>query len=205
MKLILQSIVLGISFFAVFIEQQFFSDYQIQIIALLIVAYFGITLLRRKFGKQKEHTHDLEDGLNTSLDIFIFNAILMLLIIQTGALYSPIFFLVYFLCFGITFIFEPFTVFIFAVGILALFLPEALTNQALTEFVKVISVIVITPFAFFFGREYKEKEQLQKKIAVQDEQTKEMTEEIKKAINSDHKISKSTKDKLSDILKKIKK
>lgn len=204
MKLILHSVVLALSFFAIFLQQQFADDYTIHILALLVIVYFVFTFLRRTNAKTSQR-NKIPETISTSLDIFIVNAILMLLILQTGGLYSPIFFLVYFLCFGITFIFEPFTVFVFSLGVVSIFLPEVWVNHAITEFVKIGSLLVITPFAFFFGKEYKTKELLQQKAKDTQKQAQEVSKEVKDVIESEKHISPETKSKLSDILKKIKK
>src|SRR5258708_36504137 len=129
MRYITNSLILVLSFVFIYLEEQFFSDYRAQIIALLIIGYFILAFVRNKYQ------HDPQTFSHGS-DIFIVNSVVILLVLATGSLYSPIFFLLYFLCFGITFIFEPITVFIFAIGAVLIFLPQALTNYALESFIK---------------------------------------------------------------------
>lgn len=169
MRYLTNSLTLIFSFFAIFLEEKSLSDYRTQIIGLLIIVYFLIRFIRSKDKKKKEN-------FSTGADIFIINTIVILLIITTGGLYSPIFSIVYFVCFGITFIFEPITVFIFAIGVALIFLPEALQNHATESFIKIGSIFLTTPLAFFFGKEYKDRERTAKKLM----QIKNSSEKIDK-------------------------
>jgi hypothetical protein len=198
MRYITNSITLIASFLAIYLEEQFVSDYRAQIIGLLIIAYFLISFLRRKYKKEK-------DNFSSGGDIFIINTIVILLVISTGSLYSPIYFLVYFLCFGITFIFEPITVFIFAIGAAVIFMPEALTNQSLESFIKIGSIFLIAPLAFFFGKEYKDREKLAKKLQQTKDEVKNISNEIQSVIENDNNLSSNTSDKLTDALNRAKK
>lgn len=55
--------------------------------------------------------------------IFLLNTVIFLLIFSTGSIDSGLFFLLYFLGFGIAFVFEPAVTFIFIVGTVFIFLP----------------------------------------------------------------------------------
>lgn len=115
---------------------------------------------------------------NGTLDIFILNCVIILLIFASGALYSPFYFLIYFLAFGITFIFEPATVFIFALGAIFIFLPQALKNGSIESFVKLGSILIICPLAFFFGQSYKDREKEQADLEEMAERAKEAADTI---------------------------
>lgn len=198
MRYLTNSLILISSFLAVFLEEQFASDYRTQIIGLLIIAYFVITFLRRKYKKDKEN-------FSSASDIFIINSVVILLIIATGSLYSPIFFLLYFLCFGITFIFEPLTVFIFALGTLAIFLPEALKNQALESYIKLGSIFLIAPLAFFFGKEYKDRAKITENLEKTKQEAQNISTEIESVIQNEKSITQEDTAKLTDALKRTKK
>lgn len=75
-----------------------------------------------------------------------------------------LFFLLYFLGFSIAFVFEPGVVFTFMLGAVLVFLPDALKNDLMGNFVKVGSLVLICPLAFFFGREYRREEKQEKQI-----------------------------------------
>lgn len=115
--------------------------------------------------------------LNGYLDILILNNVVILLVMTTGGLYSPFFFLLYFLAFGITFVFHPLTVFIFILGTMALFLPDTFKNNATESYIRLGSLFLICPLAFYFGQSYKERNE-------QEEHLEEMAERAKEAANT---------------------
>jgi hypothetical protein len=200
MRYVTNSLTLIFSFICIYLEEQYLSDYRSQIIGLLILAYFALTFLRRKYVKDK-----IGETFNSSSDIFIVNTIVMLLIIATGDIYSPVFFLAYFLCFGITFIFEPITVFVFAIGAILIFLPYALQNYALESFIKLGSMFLIAPLAFFFGKEYKDREKLAKKLEETKNEAKNISKEIETVIENEKNMQPESTAKLSDALNRTKK
>jgi hypothetical protein len=197
MRYITNSLTIILSFLAVFLEEQFLSDYRIQIIGLLILFYFVITFFRRKYQKNSEN-------FSSASDIFIINTTVILLIIATGSIYSPIFFLTYFLCFGITFIFEPITVFVFAIGAILIFLPQALQNHSLESFIKLGSIMLIAPLGFFFGKEYKDRATLAKKVDKTKEEAKNISNDLQEVIQNNKEIDQNASEKLRDALKRTK-
>src|SRR5258708_3047547 len=150
MKYITNSFIIIISFIGVFLEEHFLSDYRSYIIGLLILIYVAITVFRHKYQRTVEN-------LNSGSDIFIVNAIVILLIVATGNIYSPLFFLIYFLCFGITFIFDQSNVFVIVIAAAFLFLPKVMENYAFESFIKIVFIVLISPLAFFFGKECKDR------------------------------------------------
>src|SRR5579864_225681 len=151
MKIILHTILLFLAFGSVFIwEETFLADYTIQALATLVFLYLLFAFIRRK----RNPTGEL---FGNASDIFILTTAILLLINITGNLYSPLFFLVYFLGFGITFIFEPVSVFVFTIGTVLIFLPQALKNNSIESYIRLGSVVLISPLAYFFGQEYTER------------------------------------------------
>ena len=198
MRYITNSLTLILSFIFIYLEEQFVSDYRPQIIGLLILVYFVLAFIRNKYYKDRQ-------TFNHGSDIFIVNSVVLLLVLATGSLYSPIFFLLYFLCFGITFIFEPITVFIFAIAAVLLFLPQALTNNALESFIKIGSLFLIAPLAFFFGKEYKDRERLDKKIEKTKVSAEKISEDIKAVIQDQPDLPSEDLAKLSQAAKESEK
>ena len=142
---------------------------------------------------------------NGLADIFILNTVVLLLILITGALSSPLYFLIYFLAFGITFIFEPATVFVFTLGAIAIFLPEALKNDSFESFIKIGSIALVSPLGYFFGQGYKDREKIEKEkkntsstVEAIAETISEETQDVLQAENSS--LSKKSKSNLKDIL-----
>lgn len=169
MKLLTHGLVLLVSFGLVFVWEQSGADtYTIQAVAALVAVYLVLTFIRRK-------RHQIENfGV---ADIFILNTAIFLLIYTTGNIYSPLYFLLYFLGFGITFIFEPATVFLFTIGAVLIFMPEAMKNGSIESYIKLGSLLLISPLAFFFGQEYRDRDK-------QEEALDEITEREKDAADT---------------------
>lgn len=174
MQIFRQSLLLTISFALIFAWQNtFFSQYTIQILGFLIFLYLISTAKRR--GKP------LDMLGNSTLSIFVLNTVIFLLIFSTGGFSSSLFFLLYFLVFGIAFIFEPATVFVFVLGSALIFFPQTIRDNVLENLIRIGSLVLISPLAFFFGREYVKGER-------QDEATfaiKERTKDAADTISSD--------------------
>ena len=174
------------------------DNYTVQALAGLVLAYFAITFFRKKRNPKAE-------SFSSGSDIFILNTAIILLITITGNLYSPLFFLLYFLGFGITFIFEPVTVFVFAIGVILVFLPEALKNGSIESYIRIGSVALISPLAYFFGREYKDRDEEEAEIESMKDRSQEaantISQDIKKVLE-DEKSTLPEKDveKLNEVL-----
>lgn len=150
MKFVGQSLLIILAFVFVFVWQQGpFSDFTIPILGFLVFVYVLTTL-----SKKGKSPTSIAGG---SFDIPILITIILLLIFSTGGLTSSLFFLLYFLGFGIAFIFEPATVFVFVIAAFLIFLPDALKADYTQSFIRTISLIFISPLAFFFGKQYREK------------------------------------------------
>ena len=155
MKLFIHWLILIASFAFAFIwEESQLDNFTIPLLIGLALIFALVILVNVKMKK---------DFVGGYFDIFLLNSILLLIISITGNLYSPIYFLIYFLGFGITFIFEPLSVFVYAIGAMAFFLPEALKNGSVESFIRLGSLILISPLAFFFGHEFRDKDIKQEK------------------------------------------
>lgn len=176
MKLVVQSLVLILSFIIVFAWQQtFFSTYTVPVIGFLIFLY--LFLSARKRGKGF-----LTLGGEGPWGIFALNTLVLLLVFSTGAINSPIFFLLYFLGFGIAFVFEPLVVFVFVVGVILLFFQEALETDMAINLIKLGSLLLISPLAFFFGNEYRLSDRQSAKLEALKERSKDAGEIIAKDV-----------------------
>src|SRR3989344_4068143 len=183
MKLIYQSFLLLLSFGFVFVWQQTpLSGYTIQILGFLIFLYL-IVSFRKKGSKGFAPRGE-------SWTIFILNTAVLLLIISTGGFTSTLFFLLYFLVFGIAFVFEPPTVFVFVVGAIVFFIKDALVDDVMRNLIMLGSLGLISPLAFFFGREYRKEEVQDEKIKSLEQKEKivaeKIDEDVKKVIQNEH-------------------
>lgn len=199
MKLFKQSFLLILSFaFVYFWQKTPLGDYTIQVLGFLVFLFL-ITSARRK-------NFDIAGSLGEgSLAIFILNTIILLLIYSTGIFNSTLFFLLYFLGFGIAFVFEPVIVFVFAVGVTLIFLEEALQNDVARNFILLGSLGLISPLAYFFGKSYRKSEEDQAQLEAIKERTTSsadtISEDIDEVLESEKKTLKPEDvEKLNEIL-----
>ena len=109
----------------VFLWQSFsLSGLTIPLIGLLVLAY----LIMSRFKRKQADGSRL--GAMDNFTIFTLTTLILVFIFTTGALNSPLFFLLYFICFGITFVMLPETVFIFLIG--TIFLSSRILTKQLS-------------------------------------------------------------------------
>lgn len=199
MKLLIQAFVLILSFVLVFLWQQtVLSGFTVQALGVLVLLY--IILAARKKGQGA-----LTLGGDGPWGIFILNTLILLLIFATGSISSPIFFLLYFLGFGIAFVFEPPAIFVFIIGVILIFLPDAITGDVTGNFLRVGSLLLISPLAYFFGREYRRSDKDENDMEALQERAKEAADTISQDLEEvikDEKENLKEKDieKLNEIL-----
>lgn len=141
------------------------------------------------------------DGLWT---IFFLNTVVFLLIFATGGLTSPLYFLLYFLAFSIGFVLHPLTVFIFLVGSIGVFMPDILQNVTTEHIIKVGSLVLISPLAYFFGLQNQNQEKDEQAIRSMKQKTKNasdsISKDVKNILNGDNQsLSKDALQNLKDI------
>jgi len=175
MKILLQSLLLLSSFILVFIWQKSpLANYTIQVIGFLIFIYVVSTFAGTKKIKMI--------FLGGPLSIFILNTIILLFIFSTGSIASGFFFLLYFVVFALVFVFDPITIAVFSAGVILVFLPDALKDDIMGNFIRLGSLLLVSPIAFLFGKEYQKgadsKERLEK------EKIENYVDEIEDNINA---------------------
>jgi hypothetical protein len=123
MKILLQSAVLILSFVFVFVWKETpLINYTVALSGVLILGY--IVLSARKKGKGF-----MQMGGDGPWGIFFLNTVILLLIFSTGGIDSVLFFLLYFLGFGVAFVFEPAVTFIFVLGVILVFVPDVIKGD----------------------------------------------------------------------------
>lgn len=199
MKLISQAAILILSFVLVFAWQNMsLSDYSVQALSVLVVIYVLISVRKKGHGL-------LTLGGDGPWGIFILNTVILLLVFATGSISSSLFFLLYFLGFGIAFVFEPLAIFVFILGAVLIFLPDALKGDTVGNLLKVGSLLFISPLAYFLGREYRKTDKQEGNIEALEERTKEAADTISEDVEEvikDEKANLKTEDvqKLNEIL-----
>jgi hypothetical protein len=151
MKFLWQSFLLLLSFGLVFVWQQSpLSNFTIQIMGFLILVYLISSFVAGKRLKQI--------SLGGSFGMFLLNTGVFLFIFSTGGISSGFFFLIYLALFATVFVFEPAVVAAFLTGAVLIFLPDALKNDVAGNFIRLGSLILVSPLAFLFGREYRKED-----------------------------------------------
>jgi hypothetical protein len=172
MTFFLHSFILVLSFLCIFLWQDTpLSNYTAPILGVLIACYLVISL--HKGGKEF-----LTFGGENPFGIFVLNTLIFIIIFSTGSINSILFFLLYFLAFGIAFVFEPSVTFIFVLGAILIFIPDMLKSDLTANLLKVGSLLLISPLAYFFGKEYRRSDNEEAEIEALDERTKEAADTI---------------------------
>jgi hypothetical protein len=124
----------------------------IQLIGILVLAY----IVSRFVFLKKINLVAILDGL-------IFTGVSLLLILQTGGLRSPIFYLLYILLFGLSLLFEPLPTISLALGLTVFFFQQVIN---LNDLLQILGLVIITPVAMFFSHQYLELEENRKRITI---------------------------------------
>ncbi len=133
-------------------------EYSSYILAILIVfSIIYITLTKRSKTREQLFTGSLPE-------VFGLVSVVLLIVSSTNGLSSPLFFFLYFVLFGISFLARPTSSLIFLLGIILYFIPEAFEAKTTENFIKLGSLVLIGPIAYFFGREYERRSLLTDKI-----------------------------------------
>lgn len=140
------------------IRNTFLSIYSSYLLALLVI-FFTIYISIKKRSKSAS---ELFTG--SFLEISGIVSITLLIVVLTGSLASPLFFFMFFILFFLAFMSTPFSVWIFLGSLLLFFIPEALNELTSDTFVKMGSLVLIAPIAFFVAKELERRQLLSKRI-----------------------------------------
>ncbi len=147
-RLFVQSASLALSFAFVFVWQNtFLSQYTLWLLSLLSLVYIALAFKRKSFDLIATMKNEL-------LGLLILNTVVVLIVMMSGNFSSPLFFLLYFLSFGIAFAYEPAVIFVYALGIVLLLFPFTFKEDIARNLLMVGSITLIAPLAFFFGKTF---------------------------------------------------
>jgi hypothetical protein len=198
MKFISQSAILILSFLFIYIwEQTELVTYTVPFLGFLVFIYLLV------FAKRKKQLFNLDS--NSLWTVLVLNTVILLLIFITGGITSPIFFLLYFLVFGIAFAFEPLSVFVFLIGAIIIFLPAAFKDDVSGNLMRLGPLLLISPLAYFFGNEFRKSDKREEEMEKMAERTKEaantISEDVEEVIKDEkEKLSPEATEKLDQIL-----
>lgn len=171
MAFVLQSSLMLASFVFLFIFREAnLTSFSPHLIGVLIFIFIILSA-----GKKRRL------NLGGPASVFVLNTIIFLVIFSTGGISSSFFFVLYFLVFAIAFVFDPALAFVFAAGSLIVFLPESFKTNTLENFVKVGSLFIISPLAYFFANMFKKQDQVQDEV----EKVKERASDAAGTISKD--------------------
>lgn len=149
MHKLFQSALFAMSFLIIFLwENSPFSQYPIQSLIFAFLIYI-ILCVRRK---DKKITFDFYNPISLAG----INMFMLILVLATGAFSSPVYFLLFFLAFGIAFAFSIPSVIVFIIGIITIFLPLALVDDVTRNMAMLIPLIILSPITMYFGRKSKQ-------------------------------------------------
>jgi len=171
-KFLLHSLFLVVSVILAFFwtNNPHLSYYNLQLIAVFIIFFFINQVITR------HHPHKI----NRTIDAAIFTMVVLLLVISTGGLNSPLFFLLYFLMFGLSLLFEPLITFSLSITMVLFFLFTPTEKELFKEILQLFSLILITPMAMFFGKQYLKLLRDEEKIKILEEEQNVIEEEIER-------------------------
>ena len=132
----------------VWVGSPLLSASTLQLVAVLVLLYLGSHWLRAHRPRWFHHS-------TITLDITLLASMMLLLVTETGALTSPLFFLLYFLLFAVAMLYEIEATLVLT-GILILFF-LALPGTNLTDLAhlsELIALVMITPLAILTGHQY---------------------------------------------------
>ncbi len=159
MRLFNQSLTLLLSMlFVLIIISTPLASYMAQILGFIIIVSIIFLILKKRRKREQE----LFAGSNK--EIFMITLALVLAVFLTGGLASNLFFLLYFLLFGIVFLFEPETVFVLLIGLLVVFFGSLSEGDLLSHLIKLGSLVFLSPISYFFGREFRRRDTLERTV-----------------------------------------
>lgn len=137
---------IGTTYF--FTQHPVLSVYTLQLVAVLILAYFGVHFIYRKQGAEMR---------TLGLDLVILTVIVLLLVTQTGGLASPLMFTVYLLLFVVGLLFEvPVTLALtVALGFYFVILPSTELGNLL-QLSELVALLLMTPVALWIAHLHEE-------------------------------------------------
>lgn len=146
------------------------SFYTLQLTALFVLLYFINQALSRRS----------QNPLGLVIDATIFTLIVLLLVTSTGGLTSPVFFLLYFLLFGLALLFEPAITIALTLLLVIFFILTPTAKPALEALLQLFSLVLITPLALYFGNQYLKVLEKEDKIKILKQEVKASDNQLEK-------------------------
>jgi len=124
------------------------TPYTLQLVAVLVLLYFSSHWYYSHNSKFKPRD-------SITLDLTLLTSMILLLVTETGALASPLFFLLFFLCFAVALLYEIEATLVLTGTLILYFMFLPGTDLAnLADLSVLIGLVMITPLAIFTGHQY---------------------------------------------------
>lgn len=166
---IIQTLLLLLAVSISFILGKGMPQFTLQVIAFLLACYTTSHFLSRKINAIRNN--------KTIIDFLLITLAVYTIIFSTGDLFSPAFFLIYFLLFGVTLLFEPFSALLLATISTVFFL---LTPQKgfWLEAIQLGSIFLISPLALIFGNQYLKLQEKETEVEILKKEEKILASEV---------------------------
>ena len=136
-----------------------------------------------------------------NFNLFALINLVLIFILATGGISSLIFFLLYLLSFAVAFVLDPKVVFVFTIGSIVLFFPQALKTDLTRNLILLFSLFLLSPIAFFLGSDYQQKRRIKKTMQDIKQKEKIIENEVEDVLRDNRQIlNKRTAKRLSEEL-----
>jgi len=181
-KTILHNGLLLAALIASYLWSMSLSALTLQLISFTVIVFVLIQFLSRKVSFIKNN--------KMMINFLLLAFIVFVTLFSSGGLYSPFFFLLYFLLFGIALVFEPVSSLILTLFI-SLLLMTSPSQDMVREIIQIGSLFLIAPLSVYFGSAYLKLIQDEEKIDILKEEGKILDAEVKE---QETKVKSWTKD-----------
>lgn len=123
------------------------------ILAVLIIMGIVYMAIQRRRGGSYNMLFSAKTG-----EIFFISTIVLLMIEITGGVDSPVYFLNYFLLFGLPLISSPLTSLIFAGSIILFYIPDLMRSFNTDILLRIGSILLLLPLSYFLSNELMKKQ-----------------------------------------------
>ncbi len=176
------------------------TDYLAPILGfLIVVSVIFIILRQRTIRNSKAEGKREELFVGSNKEVFIITTTLLIAVFLTGGINSSLYFLLYFLLFGIVFLFEPATVFVLLVGLMLVFFQSITEGDLISNLIKLGSLVLLSPISYFFGLEFQKRDKLEKEI---EDKTGQIIEDAEVLLKNSESKSDRDIDEIDDIIEK---
>ena len=151
-------LVLAVALTFLWTQNPSLTPYNLQAIGLLLLFYFAGKFISGSKAR-----------LSAALDAVIFTILILFLVTSTGGVRSPVFFLLYFLLFAVSLLFEPIAAIVTSLLLVLFFSFSLRFNFDNTALINLASLLLITPLANLFGRKFLQTQAAAGKIKLLDQ------------------------------------